>query len=1100
MGMFPQNGNVPIINKALLFLSCCSYLAFLLQKLRRMKKSMTATYLALLAIFLLIATHSWARQSPATAKVITGKITNASNEPLDGVTVQVKGQSASAVSNEEGIYNISVDKIQGSVLVFSFVGYADKEIKLTANATVYNVKLETNLRDMEDVIVIGYGTVRKKDLTGSVGQVKIADIKKAPVPSFEDALAGRVAGVQVGAVDGQPGNSNLITIRGGNSITQSNAPLYVIDGFPLENPGNNAINPDDIESIEILKDASATAIYGARGANGVVMITTRKGKAGAPVVTYNAWYGLQKEIKRQEVMSPYEFVKYQLELSPAAATALYLDNGKTPESYRNTPGVNWQDQIFRTAPMQSHSLSLSGGTDKTRYALSGSIMDQQGILINSGFNRYQGRIVLDQTVNNKVKVGINVNYAALKANGQIATNGGDNAINASSYLFYNAWGYRPVTGDSLADLSFADDAFDPDITSTVDLRVNPIVSAKNAYNVNFTNALLANAYLEYKIIKNLTLRVTGGITRNAARREIFNNSKTAAGNPRTNYGAINGVNGAINNNILSSWLNENTLTWNKYFNKDHILNIVGGFTLQKTRTIMDGFTANRVPNESLGISGLDEGTPQVNVSSESEAAQASFLGRINYTLKSKYLFTASFRADGSSKFADGNKWGYFPSGGIAWRIGEEKFMKNIPVISDAKLRVSYGVTGNNRVADFAYLSVLRQTGFTNGSANTTPGYYFNNTHIPGSAPVEVGNRDLKWERTEQTDVGLDIGFLNNRIALNVDYYYKKTSDLLLNASLPSSTGYLTGFKNIGKVSNQGLEFTLNTLNIETRNFSWSSNFNIAFNRNKILELNYDQPSLTTRVTWNDNFNNSLPYLAKPGMPVALFFGYLFDGLYQANDFTQLPNGTYVLREEVPNNGLDRSLIKPGYIKYVDINGDGVVDANDQTYIGNPLPEHVGGFSNNFRYHNFDLNVFFQWSYGNDILNANRIVFEGAEARNYLNMFKSFENRWTPENTNTDIPAAGVSSPNVYSTRIIEDGSFLRLKTVSLGYNLPTAVLKRIKIQSIRVYAAAQNLYTWTNYSGVDPEVSVRHSALTPGFDWSAYPKARTLTLGLNVTF
>ncbi len=1067
-----------------------------------MKKTLPAIHLALLTIvLLLIATGSRAQKAPPIPKVVTGKITNTTNEPLEGVTVQLKGKSASAVTNEQGIYSLNVDNVQGAVLVFSFVGYTDKEVKLTTATTIYNVKLENNLKDMEDVVVIGYGTVRKKDLTGSVGQVKVAEMKKAPVASFEDALGGRVAGVQVGAVDGQPGTGNLITIRGGNSITQSNAPLYVIDGFPVENPNNNAFNPDDIESIEILKDASATAIYGARGANGVVIITTKKGKAGAPVITYNAWYGLQKEVNRQEVMSPYEFVKYQLELLPTQSAALYLDNGKTLDSYKDVKGIDWQDEVFRTAPMQNHSISISGGNAGTRYAISGSMLDQDGIIVNSGFQRYQGRIVLDQTVNTKVKVGLNVNYSALKANGQIATNGGDNGINASSYLFYNAWGYRPITGDSLGDLSFGNDIFDPDITSSVDLRVNPIVSAKNAYNVAFTNALFANAYLEYKVMKNLTLRVTGGITRNATRREVFNNSKTSAGNPRTVYGATNGVNGSVNNTVFTSWLNENTLTWNQRFNKDHILNIVGGFTLQKTKTLIDGFSANKVPNESLGISGLDEGTPLVNISSESEAAQASFLGRVNYTLFGKYLFTTSFRADGSSKFADGNRWGYFPSGSIAWRISEENFMKKLPFVSDAKLRVSYGITGNNRVSDFSYLSVLRQTGFTNGSANTTPGYYFNNIHIPGSAPVEVGNKDLKWERTAQTDVGLDLGFFNNRIGLTVDYYYKKTSDLLLNASLASSSGYLNGFKNIGKVSNQGLEFTLNTINVNHKNFGWSTNFNIAFNRNKILELNYDQPSITTRVqAWNDNFNNSLPYLAKPGMPVALFLGYLSDGLYQVSDFTQLPNGSYILREDVPNNGQDRSVIKPGYVKYKDINGDGVVDANDQTFIGNPLPVHIGGFSNNFRYYNFDLNVFFQWSYGNDILNANRLVFEGMEGRPYLNMFKSFANRWTPENPNTDKPVAGVTSPNVYSDRVIEDGSFLRLKTVSLGYNLPAPLMKRIKIQGIRVYAAAQNLVTWTNYSGVDPEVSVRNTALTPGFDWSAYPKARTVTLGLNVTF
>ncbi len=405
-------------------------------------------------------------------------------------------------------------------------------------------------------------------------------------------------------------------------------------------------------------------------------------------------------------------------------------------------------------------------------------------------------------------------------------------------------------------------------------------------------------------------------------------------------------------------------------------------------------------------------------------------------------------------------------------------MKRFSFISEAKLRLSYGVTGNNRVTDYATYGVLRQTGFTNGSGNSTPGYYFNNVHIPGSAPVEVGNPELRWEATAQTDLGLDLGFLNNRISLTVDYYHKKTSKLLLLANLAGSTGYLNAYKNVGKVSNEGLEFTLNTINIDNKHFSWTSNFNIAFNRNKILELNDDQPSITTRVQgWNDNFNNALPYLAKPGNPVALYLGYINDGLYQIEDFNKLPNGTYSLKEEVPNNGQDRTLIKPGFVKYKDINGDGIVDANDQTVIGNPMPVHIGGFTNNFRYHDFDLSIFFQWSYGNDVLNANRLVFEGMEGRPYLNMFKSWEDRWTPENTDATLPVAGVTSPNVYSDRVIEDGSFLRLKTVSLGYTMPKAWLKRIKVQSIRLYTAAQNLVTWTNYSGVDPEVSVRNSPL-----------------------
>jgi len=1009
----------------------------------------------------------------------------------------LKGKNISALSNEKGIYSITLKDSVNVIIVTSALGYISKETWASAAWKVVNIKLETDVVNLEQVAVIGYGTVKRKDLTGAVGEVKMEDLQKAPVPSFDAALAGRVAGVNVSSVDGQPGSNNIITIRGGNSLTQDNSPLYVVDGFPVENPNNNAINPSDIESIDILKDASATAIYGARGANGVIIITTKKGKAGAPIVTYNAWYGIQENIKQQEVMSPYEFVKYQLELSPTTFTALYLNNGQTLESYRNLKGVNWQDLILQTAPVYSNSISVRGGNDKTRYFMSGSMFDQKGIVLGGGFTRYQGRINLDQNINQQVKIGVNINYTYAKTFGQVALASNEN--NISSYLFYNAWGYRPVTGDPAQDATFVDAVFDDDINSSTDVRINPYQSAINSYNYWFNKGLYANVFAEYKFLKNFTLRITGGINLSDNKNEIFNNSKSPAGNPRTDYGRVNGVNGSVINYNTTNLLNESTLTYNKTFNKDHVLNAVGGFTVQKINLGSNGFAAIQVPNETLGISGLDEGTPTLNYSSASVSTLASFLGRVNYTFKSKYLFTASIRTDGSSRFAPQNRWGYFPSGSFAWKLGEEKFMKKLNFISDAKIRLSHGVTGNNRVSDFAYLSVLRQNVAFN-SGNTGSGYYFNGVYIPGSVPTEVGNEDLKWESTVQTDLGINLSLFKNRIEIIADVYSKRTKDLLLNASLPSSTGYLTGFKNIGVIANRGLEFTINTINIQTKKFTWSTNFNISFNRNEIVELNDNQPSLTTRVFWNSNYNNSLPYLAKPGSPIALFYGFIFDGIYQYSDFNALPNGTYALKDEVVNNGSDRSLIQPGFIKYKDINGDGIVDANDQTVIGNPQPIHTGGFSNNFKYGNFDLNVFLQWSYGNDILNANRIIFEGSEARTYLNMFKSMENRWSTTNPSNLLPKTGGYGPNVYSTRTIEDGSFLRLKTVALGYTLPDSWLKKMKIKSIRAYSSAQNLITWTNYSGVDPEVSVRNSPLTPGFDFSAYPKARTITFGLDVTF
>lgn len=1037
-----------------------------------------------------------------TVKTITGTVIDENGKPLQSAKVIIQGKTVSGITDAQGRFSFSNTK-ESDMLVVSMIGYTSKTVVITSQ-NQYKIQLDPSSQALNDVVIIGYGEVKRKDVTGSVGSVNMKDVEKAPVVSFEDALAGRVAGVQVGSSDGQPGSVSNITIRGGNSITQSNSPLYVIDGFPLENPDNNTINPDDIESIEVLKDASSTAIYGARGANGVIIIKTKQGKAGPPVVAYNNWLGYQYPAKQMEVMSPYEFVKYQLELNKTSAERLYLQDGKTLDAYKDEKGVNWQDHVLQNAFMQNHNFSLRGGTAATKYSVSGSYTDQAGIVINGGYTRYQGRFQIDQRIGENFKVGLNTNYTYGVKKGQIANLTSDNlnsssAGNASSYLMYSTWGYRPVTGKGDED-DFLDQPFDDDVASNTDLRINPVVNSNNMYMGAFNKSLFTNAFIEYSFLKYFKFRINGGMTDTRLTFERFNNSKTAAGNPRTVYGATYGINGSIDNLNTRDLLNENLLTFNRTFNEKHRLDVVGGFTMQRSSSEGDGYVSILLPNEVLGIRGLDQGTVLSKNMSGSYATLVSFLGRINYTFNSRYLFTASFRSDGSSKFAPKNRWGYFPSGAFAWNIGEEKFLKNIKAVSAAKLRLSYGITGNNRVSDFAYLSVLDQEVGAN-TGNTRSGYYFNGVYIKGTVPVMVGNDNLKWERTGNLDLGLDFSLFNERLSVTTDYYYKRTTDLLLNASLATSTGYLNAYKNIGVVVNKGLEFTLNTVNVNTKRFNWTSNFNIAFNINKIEELNGDQPSLITRVTnWNANFNNSLPYIALPGRQVALFYGYVFDGLYPLSDFNVLSNGGYELKAEVPNNGSARSVIKPGFIKYKDINGDGVVDANDQTIIGNPNPKHIGGFSNNFRYGQFDLNVFLQWSYGNDILNANRIVLEGAEARPSLNMFKTYENRWSLDNQNSILPVAGGYGPNVFSSRNIEDGSFLRLKTVSLGYNLSSELMKKLKIQSARIHVSAQNLATWTNYSGMDPEVSVRHSALTPGFDWSAYPRARTITLGMNLTF
>nr|WP_226904833.1 TonB-dependent receptor [Pedobacter schmidteae] len=1014
---------------------------------------------------------------------VEGKVTDQGDgTPLAGVSVQVKGSKVGATTDKDGRYTIKVPSQEKSTLVFSYIGYLAREMSV-GNKGVINLTLAEDSKMLSDVVVIGYGTVAKKDLTGAVGSVNMKDMQKAPVKSFDEALAGRVAGVQVASNDGQPGNSFNIVVRGQNSITQDNSPLYVVDGFPLENSNNNAINPADIESIEVLKDASATAIYGARGANGVILITTKGGKVGAPVISYTGTIGFQQNTKRMDLMSPYEFVRLQEEIDPINTPLLYYKDGKTLDSYKDVKGINWQDQVYRTAPSTEHNLSLTGGTDKTQYVVSGSINSQDGVIINSGFKRYQGRMSLTQRVTDKLKVFASIDYSNIKASGTIPTSGTNSATNN---LLYSVWGYRPVTG---SEGNLLDQLFDPDIDGLNDYRINPVLSSNNELRNATTNNLRVNSYVQYSFNKNLTLKVSGGISNNLRRNDVFYNSQTYYGGPSS----TNKVNGSIIYTQNTSWLNENILTFAKRFNKVHNLNVVAGITMQEDKYSRYGLAAIQLPNESVGLAGLSQGTPLPVTAESSNSKLLSFLGRVTYDYKSKYLLSASFRADGSSKFMPGQRTSYFPSGSIAWRMSNEEFMKGLTFVSDAKLRGGYGVTGNNRVGDFSYLSVL---GFPIGGS-----YGFNNTVSIGAIPLTYGNPDLRWESTAQANIGYDLSLFKDRIIINADVYRKSTYDLLLNADLPYTTGYESAFKNIGKVRNEGLEFTLNTRNIENKDFKWSSSFNISFNRSKVMALNAGQSFKTTSISWENSYNATPLYIASVGQPIAQFYGYEFDGVYQFSDFNETTPGVYTLKDNVPNNGNARNSIKPGDIKYKDQDGNLIVDSKDRKVIGRGQPIHVGGLTNNFSYKNFDLSVFLQWSYGNDIYNANRMLFEGnmLDKKN-LNQFAGYADRWTPENPSNTLYRVKGQGPAVYSSRVIEDGSFLRIKTVSLGYNFGADFLKKVKLKSLRISASGQNLYTFTNYTGMDPEVSVRNSALTPGFDYSAYPRARTIVFGLNTSF
>lgn len=1036
--------------------------------------------------------------------LVKGTVIDKTGESVIGASIQVKGTTQGTITDIDGKFSLGVPD-KKSVIVISFIGYATKELQVDPSKPM-SIVLEEDTKVLDEVVVVGYQEVRKKDLTGSVAKADMNELLNTPVGSFDQTLGGRIAGVNVSSGEGTPGGTMNIVIRGNNSLTQDNSPLYVIDGFPVEDAAiASTINPSDIESLDILKDASATAIYGARGANGVVIITTKKGKVGKAQITYDGSVTMQHVTRTIPMMDAYEFVKLQAETYPASianSTGGYLMEyqGKqwTLEDYRDIFQYDWQDEILRTALQHNHNIRITGGTEGVRYNASVSYYNQDGILLNSGYERFQARA---NTVvkRDKLDVSLTTNYSRSIQTGSTPS---ETSYSGMNNLFYSVWGYRPVTYPNKSMESLLNDVMDEAIDSSNDYRFNPIRSLKEEYRKYYINNLQMNGYVSYEFIKGLKLKVSGGYTYDARKNDQFNNSNTRYGGPTS----TDKVNAQIIRNERLTWLNENTLTYQTNIKKKHFFNSLIGITFQNSDYEYYSLKSTHIPNESLGMAGMADGTLSSSSSLKSSWAMMSYLARLNYNYKSKYYATASFRADGSSKFSKKHRYGYFPSGSLAWNFMEEEFMAPIKkVVGAGKLRVSWGLTGNNRIGEYDYYALLQMLKekqgdyISNGSIPSGVYPFDNDMSSVGMVPVSLPNEDLKWETTEQWNVGLDLSFFDERLNFTADVYRKTTRDLLLEASLPLVSGYYSATKNIGKVRNDGLELSLSTVNIKTKDFTWTSDFNIAFNKNEVLELAENQLSLTTAAKFDQNYNSQPSYIAKVGLPMGMMYGYLYEGTYKYDDFIKSGN-SYTLKDNVPYFSSEANT-QPGMPKYKDINGDGVIDSNDRTIIGRGLPIHTGGFTNSFAYKGFDLSIFFQWSYGNDIMNANRLFFENAGGKKDLNQFASYANRWTPDNPDSDIPAATKSaSNNVISSRIIEDGSYLRLKTVTLGYTFPKTLIAKAKLSNARVYLAAQNLWTWTSYSGYDPEVSIRNSALTPGLDFSSYPRAFTLSFGVNLGF
>lgn len=1050
-----------------------------------------------LSIFILVLTVSLmtAVNMNAQKNTVKGTVKDNSGLPIIAATVYETGNiSNGTVTDKDGNWTLSVP--EKAKITFSCLGYQDITEALNGRSVINVIMQDDNLAlDAAQVVTDGYTSVAKRDLTGSVSSMSMDDVVKSPVTSFDQALTGRIAGVVVTTTDGSIGKEANIVIRGNNSLTQSSSPLYIIDGFPSESSMATNLNSADIETIDILKDASATAIYGARGANGVIVITTKKGAEGKPTVNFTtAWTG-NIISNKVDLMDAYEFVKMQTDMyNVTGGTNRYLD-GHTLDDYKNASTTDWQDRIYRTALVQNYTVSLSGGNKNTgtNYNLSFSALDQDGIIVNSNFQRYQGKVNLSQKINDKLTANLLVNYSRTATKGTNPT-AAQQSSSATGWLMYSVWGYRPArplsqTGD---EDEWLDSIIDSEAASSNDYRFNPAKTVRNEYRRTLVDYMSGNLSLIYQFTDELKLKVSGAYTTNKRRVEAFNGSQTYTGYEGSPAGK--GINGHIYWYDKADWLNDYVLTYTKPFAKKHHLQFVGIFSMQGQTSDFYGTRAEKMTTEQLGLKGLHTGQYQTVTPYQYDWRMMSGALRLNYNYRYKYYLTASFRADASSKFPKANRVGYFPSASVAWNFNREDFLKNSSVLSNGKLRLSWGLTGNNRTTtpyDF-YPQITTRPG-----TQTSFDYVFDGKNIAGYFPSNLANPTLKWETTAQVNAGVDLAFFEDRIKIVADWYQKDTRDLLLEAIVPASSGYTVEMRNVGSMRNTGFEFSLETVNVKSRDFEWDMSFNIAFNRNKVTALNDNQYSLFRGVYWEQRYNSQFPYITQVGKPSGMMYGFMYEGTYKKEDFNE--NG--LLKDGTPYmTSVGRGQTKPGDAKYRDINEDGIIDDNDRTVIGCGQPLHTGGFGNTFYYKGFDLNFFVQWSYGNSVLNANRLIFENGAKLN-LNQFKSYNDRFDEKtNPGSDIPRLFANGMDVYSSRVVEDGSFLRLRNITLGYTLPVRLMKRFRIDNARIYLTAENLWTITGYSGPDPEVSTRNSVLTPGFDWSAYPRAYGITGGISLSF
>lgn len=1011
---------------------------------------------------------------PSVDNVLSGKIMG-SEGPLPGASVVVKGTALGTTTDSEGNFKLSVPA-GAKTLVFSFIGYLSQEVAI-GNKTVFTVTLTPNANTLNELVVVGYGTQKKSDLTGSISSIKAEDITQLPTQRVDQALQGRAAGVLVVNTDGAPGGNTVIRVRGLNSVNGGNNALVVIDG--LQGGNLNSLNPNDIENIEILKDASATAIYGSQGANGVILVTTKMGRKGKPIITYSYNYGSQALRKKLDVMNAADFARtanaYRATQNQTGTPTLPFTDAQIQE-FAAKGGTDWQDVIYRTAPLQNHQLSIGGGTDNLKYLVSAGYLNQQGILINSGYKRFTLRANLSADITKWARFGLN--WAGSSEVGSAPPFGGGSTnigVLGQVVLIAPRWDPIQPVYDANGNYSVHVKGYGADDTW------NPLASAAEPYVNNKTIRNTLNTFLEFNLLRGLTLRVTGGAILQNRNNRNYNNLNTYDGRQ---FGGV----GTIVENVYNRLQNSNILTYDNTFAQKHRITVTAVAEQQYEKTEGSSVIGRQFLVDQTGVFDMGGATSKTTSSFAVERVINSYLGRINYAYAGKYLLTASYRADGSSVFGANNKWGYFPSASVAWRAAEEKFVQSLALFSDLKFRASWGVTGNQGINPYQTLSQV-VSGFNypyDGSPTAENiGFYIS------SAP----NPNLRWESTTQTDVGVDIGLFNGRLTATADYYYKTTKDLLLNRTLAGYTGFDNIIDNTGSIENKGFELALGGDPV-VGNFRWNTGITASWNRNKVLDLGgVSRLFATTNLGGGYNFGgskNPLMWL-QVGQPFGQMRGWAYEGTWRTSEAEQAAKYGQL----------------PGDPHYTDINGDGKINTEDITVIGNAFPKLIYGWSNRLSFKGFELTLLIQGTQGNNILNATRIRLENPSEGTSVALL----DRWTPDHQDTNVPAlidqltrknaalTGNVTVDSRSGRWIEDGSYLRLKNVTLAYNVSKILTDRIKFNRVRAYVSATNYLTFTKYKGYDPEISSFNANDTQfGIDFGNYPAVKTLTVGVDLAF